>query len=59
MPGVPLPSTSRSDGPDQAALTGLQLMQMASSGVMDDYGCCAGPSRLVSVASPARWLRQG
>jgi len=35
MPGVPSPSTSRSGDPEGAALTGLQLMRMASSGVMD------------------------
>ena len=34
-PGVPSPSTSRSGDPEGAALTGLQLMRMASSGVMD------------------------
>ena len=34
-PGVPSPSTSRSGDPEGAALTGLQLTRMGSSGVMD------------------------
>ena len=35
MPGVPSPSTSRNGDPEGAALTGLQLMRMGSSGVTD------------------------
>ena len=53
MPGVPSPSTSRSGDPEGAALTGLQLVWMGSSGVMDGT-MGAVPGRRCRC----RWRRQ-